>query len=687
MTPDELKTLLRLRAEAMMPRAEVLDRALARCARIGVRQSATSGRLSSSSLPTAPPAVASQPPATGDALAITVHSLAEAPASPTPAGQLPNGRIVAGYRIEGLLGKGGMGSVYRATQLSMNRQVAFKVLAPRFATDPTFVGRFRREARAAGRLQHHNLVMVHDSGEADGLVFFSMELVEGQSLKDVLKQRGRLPPDEALAMGRQVLEALAYAHSRNVVHRDIKPDNLMITATGTIKVADLGLSRIDDVGANESNMFETSAGSFMGTPHYMAPEQGRDAHKADHRCDLYALGATLYHLICGRQPFNGTTPMEVMIAAQQQPLTWIEPAPPQAVRELIARLMEKDPNRRPADAAAAIALVDRVVQPRGVALHHMPAARGRRWRTVVLTVLAMLVASGLVLAALRVARERHLDQQWNNLLVDAEAEADRQAYAAAIARLQRARDKMRDGTERAAACDQAIAACVASWNAWSQPNIDAIERKFRELIAGGRYADALAKLREPPESWRSPETESRLEAMQRMWEEAVARDAERKPQAGSPGLLEDFRKHREKSFVDLFRRATIEPANAITMGEGTATCSASGRAVLQLSGGLGLRLTWSGTGGPAARWELVLAPEVTVVLRSDSAELHERGVVRALQRAADGSVLIVLAKRGAGTMPRPGGDGVEVLPMPAGPVTLRWRLDGANVVISPVVRR
>ena len=698
MNADELKTLLRLRAEALTPRSEVLDRALARCARIGVRQSAASGRASSSTLATSPPTqaaqatVVSQPPIAvapaTDQHAITIHSIADTPAAASPAGQLPNGRIVAGYRIEGLLGKGGMGSVYRANQLSMNRQVAFKVLAPRFSNDPTFVGRFRREARAAGRLHHHNLVTVHDSGEADGLVFFSMELVEGKSLKEVLKERGRLPPEEALGMARQTLEALAYAHGRSVVHRDIKPDNLMVTANGTIKVADLGLSRIDERIAGETNLFETENGSFMGTPHYMAPEQGRDAHSADHRCDLYALGATLYHLVCGRQPFSGSTPMEVMIAAQKQPLTWSEPAPPMAVRELIARLMEKEPDRRPADATAAIALVDKVLHPRG-GQRHLQVSSSRRWRTVVLTTLAILIVGSLVLVALRISRERQLDQAWNNLLIDAEHDRDRQAYVAALERLRKAREQMRNGSARAASCDEAIAACITTWNNWAVPKIDLIEARFREHLAAGRYAEAIDKLREPPEAWHSPDAEARLEAMQRLWEDTVARDAERKPQNGNQGLLEEYRKHRDKAFAEAFRKATVEPAEAMTVREGTAICSATGSASLPLAPGpgIGLRLVWSGKAGPDARWQLTVSSEVSVTLYADRGEIRDGHNVRPLSRQPDGSVVLGLVRRGAGPMKSPVPAGVEILPLPNGPIAMSWRLGGATVTVGPAGRR
>ena len=248
-----------------------------------------------------------------------------------------------------------MGQVYQATQLSMSRQVAFKVLAPQLAGNEAFRSRFMREARNAGRLQHPNLIAVHDVGEADGMLFFSMEMVEGESVGDLLKREGRLTDTRALGIVRQALDALAYAHARGLVHRDIKPDNLMLTSAGRVKVADLGLSRAEE---NQMDSGTTQSGTMMGTPYYMPPEQGRDARSADGRSDVYALGATLYHMLCGRVPFTGRTPVEVLLNASTNPLSWPDDGPSNVIRAVVAQMMAADPEERYQEAAEASAAID-----------------------------------------------------------------------------------------------------------------------------------------------------------------------------------------------------------------------------------------------------------------------------------------------------------------------------------------
>jgi predicted Ser/Thr protein kinase len=721
MNRDELRNLLRLRGEALATPTAIIDRALARCARIGVRQTAASGRHAASgstrsnptyattpvSLAAAPtvasrvesPAaatVASKAEASG---AVTVPSLAQAPAS-AQAGAPETGRIIAGYRIEGLLGKGGMGSVYRATQLSMNRPVAFKVLASRFAGDPTFVGRFKREARAAGRLHHPNLVTVHDSGEADGLVFFSMELVEGRSLKEIIKERGRLPPDEALRIAARVLEALAYAHGKGVVHRDIKPDNIMLGAEDSVKVADLGLSRIDERAAGETTeLFQTTVGSFMGTPHYMAPEQGRDAHSADHRCDLYALGATLFHLICGQQPFTGSTPMEVLMAAQSKPLVWPEQAPPAAVRELIARLMEKDPARRPADASEALRLVERVLHPPSQQVQ-IRRSGWRRLRAALLSMVGLAIAAAMILAALHVVSEREADRSWNAALAGAERQADAFQFSKALAGLHQARGTMHDGTLRAVACDEAIAVIAQRWDDWARPNIDATERRFRELLADARYQDALNRLRDVPEAWRSPDCEGRLEALQRAWEEAVAKDAERKRSGGpseSSGIIEQLHEGRRRIAAEMWSHASFAPGAGVQQREGKALFTATGSGKLPLPSPPGpfmpvvLRLAWRGDAAPGKSWELQLDAHTRLVLDGSGAALIGPRGSLPIPRLDEGGYGLPVMQRGGvlAAVLRSKDSEAQFITLPAAGTAcaVRWDLGQAEVAVTLGGRR
>ncbi len=272
--------------------------------------------------------------------------------------RLTPGTVLAGYRLESLIGKGGMGRVYRATQLSMNRKVALKILAPRLTSKKSFRERFISEARHAGALQHPNLISVHDVGECDRLLFFSMELIEGETVRRLIEREGKIDETRSFIIAYQTLSALQYAHEQGLIHRDIKPDNLMLNQNGTLKIADLGLSRATE--QDQRDNASTKFGSVMGTPHYMAPEQGKNASQADARSDLYAVGASLYHMVCGQVPFDGATPMETIMQAATHELEWPSPPPSQGMRKLIATLMAKDPADRPRSAKEALHLLEKV---------------------------------------------------------------------------------------------------------------------------------------------------------------------------------------------------------------------------------------------------------------------------------------------------------------------------------------
>jgi len=215
---------------------------------------------------------------------------------------------IPGYKVLGKLGAGAMAVVYRATQLSLNRTVAIKVLPKRFSENPEYVERFYKEGQAAGKLNHPNIVQAIDVGEAGGYHYFVMEYVEGKTIADDLSAGKIFDEHEALDIIIQVAHALAHAHANGLIHRDVKPKNIMITNDSVVKLADMGLAReTTDIQAAQSE-----AGKAYGTPYYIAPEQIRGKIDIDGRADIYGLGATFYHMVTGRVPFIADDSMEVM---------------------------------------------------------------------------------------------------------------------------------------------------------------------------------------------------------------------------------------------------------------------------------------------------------------------------------------------------------------------------------------
>lgn len=213
------------------------------------------------------------------------------------------GRDIAGHKVVARLGRGAMGTVYRAHQSSLDRDVALKILSQTLVEDRRFITRFLEEARAAGKLNHPNVVQVHDVGQSGELFYISMEYMERNSLQSLLDTQGKLPEAEAITMILHANEALIWAEEHGIVHRDIKPDNLLVDSKGVVKIGDFGIA-LDQ--AKSKTLYES--GKIVGTPIYMAPEQAR-GKKVDHRADIYALGATLYHALSGEQPFKGNTPV------------------------------------------------------------------------------------------------------------------------------------------------------------------------------------------------------------------------------------------------------------------------------------------------------------------------------------------------------------------------------------------
>lgn len=251
------------------------------------------------------------------------------------------GKSLGGYLIESRLGAGGMGTVYKAQQISIGRPVALKVLSERFVKNQEIIDLFLKEARAVGRLCHPCLAAVHDVGEDEGRFFYSMEYLEGGSLEDLLNYTDRLPPASALKLVIDATRGLEYLRKERIVHCDIKPENLMLDGEGNIKIVDLGIALDLD------KTHGIPAGIF-GTPQYMAPEQIL-GQMVDHRTDLYALGCSLYRMLSGRFPFVASTEeviMELQLTATADPLRDLVPDVPGELCAVVQRMMEKDPDDR-----------------------------------------------------------------------------------------------------------------------------------------------------------------------------------------------------------------------------------------------------------------------------------------------------------------------------------------------------
>ena len=260
------------------------------------------------------------------------------------------------YAVGELLGRGGMAEVYLATDRVLDRPVAFKVLGGWLANDATFVERFRREALAAARISHPNLVAVFDAGSAGDRHYIVMEYVAGETLADVLRKDGPLDPARATRIASDLADALGVAHAARMVHRDVKPANVMLTPDGRTKLMDLGIARSLD---GESI---THASSILGTAGYVSPEQAR-GESVDHRSDIYSLGCVLYEMLTGRPPFEAADPLAVAYKhVHETPAlpTSVDPSIPPALEAVTLRAMEKDPEARFQSAAdMASALADR----------------------------------------------------------------------------------------------------------------------------------------------------------------------------------------------------------------------------------------------------------------------------------------------------------------------------------------
>jgi eukaryotic-like serine/threonine-protein kinase len=305
------------------------------------------------------------------------------------------------YRVAHRLGSGGMADVWCAEDQQLGRRVALKLLAGRFAEDDAFRERFRREAQAAAGLQHPNIVAIFDRGEWDGTPYIAMEFISGPTLKQLVADAGPLEPDRAIDLTIQILRALRYAHKHGIVHRDIKPQNVILDEEGQAKVADFGIAH---AGASEL----TETGSIVGTAQYLSPEQAQ-GQPVSPRSDLYSVGIVLYELLTGRPPFEASSPVTValkQVSERPVPPSQLHPGISPALESVVLRALEKDPARRFADADEFIAALESARRAPAVVLESAPVEvyeevdEGRRWwiwLLVLLAVLALAIGAYLLL--------------------------------------------------------------------------------------------------------------------------------------------------------------------------------------------------------------------------------------------------------------------------------------------------
>src|SRR5436190_3521012 len=312
---------------------------------------------------------------------------------------LSGGTRMGPYEFVSLIGAGGMGQVHQARDTRLDRSVAIKVLAPELAADAEFRDRFEREARAISALNHPNVCTLHDVAPG----YLVMELVEGESLEELIARAGRVPVREALRIARQIADALEAAHDRGIVHRDLKPANVRVTSSGQVKVLDFGLAKVLGAGASAAPTLTgtmtgrgTAVGVVIGTAAYMSPEQARGVG-IDRRTDVWAFGCVLYELLTGARPFAGATISDSIASLLTKDPDWskLPPDTPSSVRRLLRRALEKDPTLRLRDIADARLDLDDTPDA-AAAASAAAGTRGRPiWRSVTAAAALTAVASAI----------------------------------------------------------------------------------------------------------------------------------------------------------------------------------------------------------------------------------------------------------------------------------------------------
>src|SRR5256714_8419210 len=298
-----------------------------------------------------------------------------------------------------------MARVFVAEETALDRKVVIKVLPPETAAQVS-LERFKREILLAARLQHPHIVPLLTAGESNGLPYFTMPFVDGESLRARLARHGELPVNHAIRMLREIASALAYAHEHGIVHRDLKPDNVLLSG-GSAMVTDFGVAKALSASTNAERGGITSIGVALGTPAYMSPEQASADPTVDHRADLYALGVLAYEILTGHVPFAGRTPQGLLAAhvtESPEPIARRRPSLPPALAALVMRCLEKRPADRPQSAAEVVRALDDITtssggmtrtrtQPFEAAAPPSGASRGgsRRWRAIVAAVVVVIV--------------------------------------------------------------------------------------------------------------------------------------------------------------------------------------------------------------------------------------------------------------------------------------------------------
>jgi len=312
-----------------------------------------------------------------------------------------SGKNLGNYKIVGKLGQGGMATVYKAHELSLNRMVALKVLSPQLSEDKAYIKRFQREAQAAAQLNHPNIVQIYAIAEEQGVHYFAMEYIKGKSLAQIRQEEGVLKPEDAVPIIRQVAEALAEAHKAGLVHRDIKPSNIMIDAAGRPKVTDFGIAYV-----SYANTKLTRDGSIIGTPEYLSPEQC-EGKTVDQRSDIYSLGVTLYELLSGKTPYEADTPVSMLmkiVKGEFPPLQEVNPNVPKSLQVIVEKMMFKDVQKRyqrmeevikdllelePGRKVPSTAVMEEVAVPRQTS-----GSKSNKWAAIIVAAIIVILMGG-----------------------------------------------------------------------------------------------------------------------------------------------------------------------------------------------------------------------------------------------------------------------------------------------------